>query len=471
MSNRRTGGGYSRSGYSRSSHSRGRVGARSLKRRGARSFFRRNAKIIAVAGIILVVAAICVTLFLGGGKETVAQVSPEAEPSEALSATPVPTIDLSEFTDEYSYEGIDEGVLAGLEGSDDSLFTDEEDEEIITSGITIGITLGSVKSENDKLLLGKLEQATGDAVKKGLVYRVYCYDAHGDYNQQLQDMRSLIKNEVDVIIAGATDEESFKMVSFMAKQEGIPLIAYDAPVDSGYTVNVVSNQTSWGEKYGRFMADNLSSGSVVQVLGSETSDVDAERKAAIEARLRSNSALNVSAAYASWNKDKANEAIDALLDKDEKIDGVITAEGMAEGALDAFIDAGALPKVMCGDTSAGFIKKWYALKNGGVVMVPPASGKRSPPPAKFFSAKAGEFIACAQPSPARSAAIAFEIALKLAEGRTLISEGVKYEYSANTFITDKNLSYYYEMVKDMPDSFMINDPVDAAAAESLFKPE
>lgn len=469
MINNRTSSVRSRSGYSRGyGHSGG------FKRRGFNSFLRRNAWIVVLAPVLLAAAVVCIFLFAGGNKNTIAQNSPTASPGPSdgnASQTPVPTVDISgdDLGGEYIYTGTDQGVLAGLAGTDDSLFTDDED-IFAANGIKVGITVGNIKTENDKLLLGKLQETTADAVRNRQVYQVYCYDAGGSYNQQLQDMNCLIKNEVDVIVVGATDAEGFKMVTSMAAAESIPVVAYDAPLNTGYAVNIVSDQTTWGEKQGSFLAQNLEAGNIALILGEETNVVDIARRAAIESKLSGNAALTITASYAAWENVKAKEAVSAMLGQNTRIDGIIVEDGMAQGVLDAFIEAGKLPKVMCGDVSAGFIKEWYALRHGGILIPQEPKGKRTPPPPKVFPAEGTEFVFCAQPSPARASSIAFEAALKIAEGRTLKQEATVYKYSAVVFITDENLGSYYEMVKNMPDSYMLSDPIDTQAAESLFNP-
>lgn len=474
MINNRTSSVRSRSGYGRGyGHSGG------FRRRGFRAFLRRNVKIVALAALLLAVATVCIILFTGGSENTVALNSAPVSPGSAdgSAQTPVPTTNLNidglsidDLSGEYDYEGVDESVLAGLAGTDESLFTD--DGIFVANGIKVGITVGEIKTDNDKLLLKRLQETTSDAVKKGQVYEVYCYDAGGSHNQQIQDMNCLIKNEVDVIVVGATDAESFTMVASMAAKEGIPVVAYDAPLDTGYAVNIVSDQTTWGDRLGQFMAQNLGSGNVALMLGDETDNVDILRKAAIENRLSGNAALTITPSYASWDNAKAKEAVNAMFEQAMSIDGIITESGMAQGILDAFVEAGKLPKVMCGDVSAGFIKDWYALRHGGILIPQEAKKKnQTPPPPKVFPPGGTEFIFCAQTPPGRASSIAFEAALKIAEGRTLKQEGAVYKYSAVVFITDENLGYYYEMVRNMPDSYMLGDPIDANAAESLFDPE
>ncbi|MGI5848771.1 MAG: substrate-binding domain-containing protein [Christensenellales bacterium] len=447
------------------------------RKRGIKAFIKNNSKIIALAAGVVVIAAVCIILFTGGKAATMAQ-SNSFAPEVSLE----PTVPIGEFNEEqeYAYKGVDQSVLAGLAGTDESLFTDEQTEVQTEPGIKIGITIGNIQTDIDEMLLSKLQEVSGIAEEQGDA-KVYFYDAGGDYNQQLQNVRSLIKNKADVIIVGASSEECFNMVSFMAAEEGIPIVTYNAP-SKGYAVNVVTNHKEWGRKYGQFMAEKLPEGNIVQILGSEDSLIDKERKCEIDSALSGNpNIVTVGTSYASWNKDAANESMDAFIAQNGQIDGVITEEGMAYGVITAWIEKGLLPKVMCGDATAGFIKTWYALKNEGVA-IPSQTGEQQvsqqekaqdnqPTAVPVIKAPPGEFVVCAQPAPSSVSAVAFKIALKLAEGRTLKSgDGVTYDYMVSTFITNDNLAEYYELVKDQPDTYVVGDTITDEALEILFNP-
>ncbi|MDD5017713.1 MAG: substrate-binding domain-containing protein [Eubacteriales bacterium] len=436
------------------------------KQSGFLPFIKRNYKIIAIASFAAVAAVIGIVLIFGG-KDTTAT-------SAQVDATSTVSVDIGAFdeTQEYSYEGVDESVLGGLAGTDESLFSEEDqaiaDALFAETGIRIGVTIGNIETDNDEILLGMLEEVACAAEEDKIVYKVYYYNAGGDYNQQLQDVRSLLKNEVDVIIAGSTSQENFEMVSYMAEEAGIPVVAYDAPVSTGYAINVVADQETWGEAYGAFMAENLAEGNIVQILGNEESGIDSARAGAINQALAANANIaTVGTTYALWQETAANEAMAAYLSGSDQIDGVITEEGMAEGIIDAFIEEGVLPKVMCGDATAGFIKKWYALLNGGVDITPEDADEDDEK--VMFTAEPGAFIVCAQPAPTSISAVAFELALKLAEGCVLKSEGMTFEYALETFITEDNLSVYYEMIKDQDDSYVVRDVISDEMLESLFE--
>ncbi len=436
------------------------------------AFLKRYYKIAAIAAGALAVVIVGLVLLLGSVKTQTVAEQPAAQPT----LTPPPA------EETYDYSDVDAETLAGLAGTDEDLFSDEQEmaEALFEEeGIRIGVTVGSISSLEQEFILNRLEQASNAAETDKTIYETYYCNANGSDNQQLQDIRSLIKNEVDVIIVGFTDAQSFQMIAMMAQNEGIPVVAFDAPADSGYAINVVSDQTAWGNGYGKFAADNLAEGTVVQVLGKPDDAVDAQRAAAISAALAANTGLTAETPlYAEWDKKKAKEAMAEYL-KHSKADIVITEEGMAEGILDAFVEKGVLPKVMCGDATAGFIKKWYALKNGGIDVTPPPEddGKKKndetptpTPPPVMFTAQPGEFIVYAQPAPSGVGAAAFDIAVEIAKGRTLIAQGQPFIYTVGTVITEANLAQFYELVKDQDDTYVVSDRLTDELLNTLLNP-
>ena len=459
----------------------GRTASRTARnRRRTRSnglllFLRRNYKAAAIVTGVIVIGIICLVLLTGGNRTAV--VSDQTAKTADPALTPPPAAET------YDYSQVDDATLAGLAGTDESLFSEDQDmaEALFEEeGIRIGVTVGNISSSDQEFILNRLEQVSSAAESDKTIFKTYYCNANGSYSQQLQDVRSLIKNEVSVIIVGFTDAQSFKMIAMMAQNEGIPVVAFDAPADSGYAVNVVADQAAWGSVYGQFAASNLAEGTVVQMLGKPDSTVDAERAAAIGTALTANAALTVSAPlYAEWDNKKAKEMMAEYL-QSGAADAVITEEGMAAGILDAFVEKGVLPKVMCGDATAGFIKKWYALKHGGIDVTPPPKedGKKkknddTPTPTPepvMFTAQPGEFIVCAQPAPAGVGAAAFDIAVEMAKGRTLITQGQTFKYSVGTVITEANLAEFYELVKDQNDTYIVSDVLTDSVLDSLLNP-
>jgi ABC-type sugar transport system substrate-binding protein len=428
---------------------------------------KRNYKLVAVASFVVVVAVLCVVLFVLGKDK------PAAGNAAGVTASATPSTDTLAYSDdeEYSYEGVDESILAGMAGTDDSLFSEEdadlEDALFAEEGLRIGVTIGNMTSDADQRILSDLEKASSAAETQKLIYKTYYYNAGGSYDQQLQDVRSLIKNEVDIIIIGATGADNFEMVSYMAEEAGIPVVAYDAPVDTGYVMNVVADDDARGKACGDFIAQNLAEGEIAQILGYEDSAADTALRSAIVSSLPDSETITVlEPVYAQGSKDTAKTAMDGLLGQYRDITAIVAGDGMAEGAIDACIAKEKLPAVMWGDATAGFIKTWYKLVRNGVDIS--EEGAETP---VMLAVEPEEFIVCAQPEPTGISAVAFEIALKLAQGRTLKADvGTTYEYAAQTLITNENIGAYYALVKGQDDDFRISETVSAEMVEALFEP-
>lgn len=449
---------------------------------GIGSFLRKHIIAVAIAAFVVVVGGIVLGIVLGGKQTAPVAQDQQSDNSDQVAVAPehtdMPEEDFDEYNQEngYNYDGVDDSVLAGLTGSDDSLFSENdqemEDAVFAAEGIRIGVTLGNLETSTDKQYLSKMEQSSNEAEVNKLVYEVYYYNAQGDFNQQLQDVRSLIKNEVDAIIVANTDKEAFDMVVAMAKDAGIPVVAYNAPEGTkGYAINIVPDDKQWGTDVGTFMAQNLSSGNVLQVLGSDKVDVDVLRAAGITEGLAANEKLTTEdVIYAKWDEDAAYDAVTEFL-ADGYAAGIITEEGMAQGVLDAYIKIQKLPKVVCGDVSAGFIKTWYELKTKGVEIKIEPDDEDEDPYTIMFKAKPGEMTVLAQPIPANVGSTAFEIAYQLANGRTLKTEGQTFVYGYETVLTSDNLPKYYAMVSEKDDDYLLRDIISAETLDNLLNPK
>ena len=453
------------------------------KARGIKTFLRKHIRIVAVAVFVLIIGGFVLGILLSGKNtaQTALDESPNSTsqtPGFTIEPTDMPEEDFAEYNEEqgYNYDDVDDSVLAGLTGSDDSLFSDDQEMEdaiFAAEGIRIGVTIGNLETDTDKLYLSKLEQTSNDYETDRLVYEVYYYNAEGSFNQQLQDIRSLIKNEVDVIIVGNSTKEAFKMIVAMASEAGIPVVAYNAPEGAtGYEINIVPNDTAWGTQCGQFVAQNLSGGNVLQVLGSDKSDVDMLRAAAINEALLAGGQFRIEdIIYADWDEDDAHDAVADFFDEDGYVSAIVTEEGMAKGILDAYLEIQKLPKVMCGDVSAGFIKKWYELKTKGIELTIEPEDDDDEPTVMTLKAGADEMIVLAQPAPVSIGAAAFEIAYKLAQGRTLKNSGETFVCNIQTVITNENLPAYYAMVRDLDDDYLLRDVISDETIESLLNPE
>ncbi len=192
--------GASRTGASRTRRKSAGLG-RSRRYGGLVGFMRRNIKILAIGGIVIVVAVLCLVLFLGGTNTVTS--APPTETVAAAEPDELPPGELSESDDPYASGDFD--IDFG------ELLTDEEREQqlLAQEGIRIGVTVGSLKpGEDEKNRYQPLRRGLECAQNsKKRFYDVFYYNARKSPIQQLQDIRSLINKEVDVIIAAFMDRK------------------------------------------------------------------------------------------------------------------------------------------------------------------------------------------------------------------------------------------------------------------------
>ena len=122
---------------------------------------------------------------------------------------------------------------------------------------------------------------------------------------------------------------------------------------------------------------------------------------------------------------------------------------MAYGVLTAFLDANKLPKVMFGDPGTAFFKLWKKLRD-----------------------EHADFKACTQVNPPGVGGTAFRIAVRLYNGRKFKPGVLKdniYYIKISLFITDEHFDKAWEMLKDKPDSYLLNEVMPEDEVEALFQ--
>jgi len=150
-----------------------------------------------------------------------------------------------------------------------------------------------------------------------------------------------------------------------------------------------------------------------------------------------------------WDQLKAKEVATQIIGSGQKIDGVVTQDGMGYGVLSAFLDANKLPKIMFGDPGTAFFKEWKKLRD-----------------------KNADFMACAQPNPPGIGGTAFRLAMQLYSGKEFkagVLDGNTYFYKVGMFITDANFDEGWELLKDKPDDYLLSEIMSEKMAAELFQ--
>jgi len=439
------------------------------------AFSANKMKFIAILVAVIAVVTVALVLLLA---------SPLAKSAEGelVSGATAPVDSKAEGYNEIDTVKVDDEMLKGLigEGLQDENTGDVSDAELKGA---IGVVFDNVNSVKDTTILQKIERASASAIADGKIGVVKFYNAKGDLNQQLQDMRSMINSNAKVIVIDVADQETYIMMTSMAKAANIPVVAINAPAKEGYVVNIVEEASAYGQKSADFMKQKLLAGNILEIYSPDMEDTEQQRINLVKSAFASNPEIKSIGTLTAENKtDKIKAALEPLLKEGTAIDTVLTSQGMAKNVLNELLINSILPKVFCGDSTAGFMKMWHALKTEGITLEKPVeekktsskklSSKASPEPKETFVMKLTGIEAwCLESSPYGIGGTAIQFALRLAEGRALKSTALvnnTYTYSARLMITDANLEEYYQKFKDEADGYIISDWIPDADIDAMF---
>ena len=402
-----------------------------------------------VLGLLLLTGAFFL-FFWEDGKPTFAKADEEAAPM------------LTEADDPYATTYTEE-ELAGLDGSSLDLTSDEYADIIEDERVFIGVTIGE-PSAYEAILIQKLEEAINEEYNNGTVGDCIPYNSNGDINQQIQDVRSLVNKEARAIIVCATEKDEYEIITDMAANAGIAVVAVNAPVDYGYDINIVTDDTDFGYANAIFMGNNLGKGNVVQFVDTREEAGNKQRLGAFNEKIAEFSNVNVLATVDLGSGKSISGAYDDVKEEGT-IEGIYTENGYALDVLNECIEREALPKVFIGDATAGFIKQWYELMTNGIEIDKKVDPEDRHSETYKQLVEGSGMQVFVRPTPYGTAATAVKFAIRLAEGKKLktdmLTENKTYYYTGSTAIIDSVLPYYYDLIKDKDDDFVINDwPTD-----------
>ncbi|MEX1306962.1 MAG: substrate-binding domain-containing protein, partial [Eubacteriales bacterium] len=368
---------------------------------------------------VIVVALVFFLFFFNGGKAAVATATPSPSASSGLTEADDP------FLSTYTAE-----ELAGLSGEDGE-YSDliESDKE------AIGVFIGSVDA-SEETSLRKLDDAIDVEYANKTVSGIYKYysanNASDDFNAQIQGIRSLANRDVKAIVVCIEDEEEYLTIVNMAKTAGMRVVAVDAPVDSGYDINIVTDENDYGISIAEFIGDKVSGrANVAEFIDTNKDAGNGGRLNAFNSKLAEYSNLNVLTAIDAESGKSVSRGMDDLLDEGT-IEAIYTDFGLATEVLNECIQRETFPKVFIGDATAEFIKQWYALMTTGVDIEVKVDEEDRHSETITRTVTAAGMQVYVRPTPEGAAATAVKFAIRLAEGKTL-----------KTDMLTENKVYYY----------------------------
>jgi len=316
----------------------------------------------------------------------------------------------------------------------------------------VGISTGSSGTSWRNIMIDALQQVGKEYKGSGKIadFRIVNNVTNGDATEQANIIRDFTSKGVNIILVNPNSPDALNGVIKEAQDAGILVVSFDATVTAPNVVNVTLDHYAWETKNVEFIASTLKEGNMIQVYGLDGHPANNERLRATADVLKKYPKIKlIASTTGGWDQTKAKEVTTQIIGSGQRIDGVITQDGMGYGVLSAFLDAGKLPKVMFGDPGTAFFKEWKKLRD-----------------------KKADFKACAEPNPPGIGGTAFRMALQLYNGKQFkpgVLKNNTYYYKVGMFITDKNFDQGWELLKDKPDDYLLSEIMPEATVATLLK--
>jgi len=207
-------------------------------------------------------------------------------------------------------------------------------------------------------------------------------DAAFNPAKQVADIEDLISKGVSVILYWPVDDKAIEPVLKKAVDKGIATIDTGGGFvySPGTTSSAFIDQLALGEMVAKHLADDLKGkGKIFAMLPIAGTTAAVDQLAALKDVLKSYPQIELlSAEHGDWNRAKAKQITENLLQRYPHIDGVFSPAGqMSIGVAEAFEEAGRIGEVTMspGDEYNGWLK-WVARhKQGGAVTFPTRAGQ------------------------------------------------------------------------------------------------
>lgn len=316
-----------------------------------------------------------------------------------------------------------------------------------TGPYTIGVSNGYIGNGWRTQMLDSIEDLAAFYEGQGLVDDVIIQNAGVDVNTQIAQIRNMINSGVDLLMIDPNSETALNPVIEEAKAAGIPVIAFDAPVDNDYALNVVIDQAEWGKKLAEWFVEQLGgSGDIVIVSGIAGHPANVNRLIGMKEVLDQYPDINVLAEVnGNWDQASSQQAMSNLLASYPEIDGVLTQDGMALGVVNAFVAADREIPVVTGELMMGYVKKWKELKD------------------------TVGFASFGQNNPPGIGATALGIGVRLLQGKEMKDlEGNTFYYPVQMNVDNNNLDAVFEEYQFEPDAYFIDEWMSEEQLDALF---
>jgi ribose transport system substrate-binding protein len=267
-------------------------------------------------------------------------------------------------------------------------------------------------------------------------------DGQGDVNKQVNDIESLIAQEVDAILVIANSGTAVIPVLREATRLGIVTIPFNLPVEGNdFTAYVGVDPANKGERNAKFLKGAVGSNAKIVALGGlPGNSYTAAGWGAAESLLKSAGIEVLAFRDAYWEEDRAKVIMSDLIVAYPQIDGVWADGGqVSTGALKALLAANKPLIPVCGDDYNGLLRMYDKYKD-----------------------KYPEFKFSAISEPTWESAIALRTALKILKGEKVNSK----QMIKPKGITPANYKDYFR--PDLPDAVFVDTGLSDKELSEIF---
>lgn len=241
------------------------------------------------------------------------------------------------------------------------------------SGFVIGYANGYTGNTWRAQFIDNIQKRGEKYKEDGTLEKLILVNSPADINQQINQVNDLITQGVDALLIDPVSAPAVKPVVPRATSSDILTMISNDPAPTPEAKNVVGDNYTWWEIQTKWLAEALNGkGNIVMVTGVPGNTADVQRVDAAKKVLKNYPDIKVlTSVPGSWDQAKARQAMSNVLASNANIDGVLTQDGMAEGIMNAFEAANRkLPRVMTGDYTAGFLRRWKSLPDLESISVP-----------------------------------------------------------------------------------------------------
>ena len=216
------------------------------------------------------------------------------------------------------------------------------------------------------------------------ISNVIVTDAAFNPTKQVADIEDLISKNVSMILYWPVDEKAIQPALQKAVAKGIATVNAGGGFSAapGTVSNAFIDQWALGEMVAKQLVKDMGGkGKIIAMLPIAGTTAAVDQLAALKHVLKDHPQIELlSAEYGDWNRAKAKQITENLLQRFPKIDGVFSPAGqMSIGVAEALEEAGRMKGVVMspGDEYNGWLK-WVAKnKRGGVVTFPTRAGQEA----------------------------------------------------------------------------------------------